>query len=186
MVWVGFCSTTKTLLMFISVSAKVDATNYQEQVLKDILKPLGTAYFGEDGFILQDGCAHVNSAKLRRVREELFRGFWGQDLWSSKLPDLNAMENSLCDSAGSILQRKISDRRYDSAASLKTGLTRVLNGICPNLCVRRQVPSPSSKVSKSEGQFWTSVVIVLLTSFALSTALNSLWRSCYNSSCKNL
>lgn len=150
MVWVGFCSTTKTLLIFISVSAKVDAANYQEQVLKDILKPLGTAYFGEDGFTHQDGCAPVNSVKSTRTREELFRGFWGQDLWSSKLPDLNAMENSLCDSAGSILQRKISDRRYDSAAPLKTGLTRVLNGICANLCARRQVSSPSSKVCRSQ------------------------------------
>ena len=131
MVWAGICSTGKTPLIFIERNVKINAASYQQRVLRDVLEPWAAEHFGPEGFTLQQDWAPAHSARSTiAVCEKLFPGFWGKDVWPPNSPDLNPMDYSVW----SILEQKISGRRYATVDALKMALTRAWDEITPEEC----------------------------------------------------
>lgn len=131
MVWAGICSTGKTPLVFIPRNVKINAIEYQQRILRDVLEPWAAQHFGVNGFTLQQDWAPAHSAKTTiAVCEDLFPGFWGKDIWPPNSPDLNPMDYSVW----SILKEKVSATRYATVDALKTALTHAWDEITVDMC----------------------------------------------------
>ncbi|XP_054708397.1 uncharacterized protein LOC129218207 [Uloborus diversus] len=126
MVWAAICATGKKPLVFIDRNVKINAASYQQRVLCDVLRPWATEHFGQDGFKLQQDWAPAHSARSTiAICEDLFPGFWGKDVWLPYSPELNPMDYP----EWSILEEKISGKRYATVNMLKTALSRTWNEI---------------------------------------------------------
>ncbi|CAK9821600.1 Transposable element Tc3 transposase [Anthophora retusa] len=131
MVWAGICATGKTPLVFIERNVKINATSYQQRILREVLQPWALKHFGEEGFTLQQDWAPAHSAQTTIATcEELFPGFWGKDVWPPNSPDLNPMDYSVW----SILEQKISGKRYNTVDTLKRALERSWDEITVEQC----------------------------------------------------
>lgn len=131
MVWAGICATGKTPLVFIPRNVKINAIEYQQRVLRDVLQPWATQHFGPDRFVLQQDWAPAHSANSTiAVCEKLFPGFWDKDVWPSNSPDLNPMDYSVW----SILDQKVSATRYATVDALKKVLSRAWDEITVEQC----------------------------------------------------
>jgi len=77
MVWGGICATGKTPLVFIERNVKINATVYQNDILRGVVHPWAREHFGENQFSLQQDWAPAHGAKTTiQLCEELFPGFW--------------------------------------------------------------------------------------------------------------
>ena len=131
MVWASICATGKTPLVFIDRNVKINATVYQQKVLKDVLEPWAANHFGQTGFTLQQDWAPAHGARSTlALCNQLFPGYWGKDIWPSNSPDLNPVDFSVW----SILEDKISDKRFHSVDSLKAALKRAWAEITVQQC----------------------------------------------------
>ncbi|RPA88534.1 hypothetical protein L873DRAFT_1631255, partial [Choiromyces venosus 120613-1] len=90
MAWSGFCSTTKSELVFIPRKAKMDSAIYVEAVMEPYLAPLWHQYCKEYGWaqVIEDGALeHQKYVRLYRQKNEL-----DAIQWPAQLPDLNLIE----------------------------------------------------------------------------------------------
>ena len=126
MVWAGVCATGKTPLIFIDRNVKINAQVYQQNVLKDVVEPWASNHFDQQGFTLQQDWAPAHGATSTiALCNQLFPGFCGKDVWPSNSPDLNPLDYSLW----SILEQKISNKRYTTVDGLKAVLKRAWDEI---------------------------------------------------------
>lgn len=126
MVWAGVCATGKTPLVFIDRNVKINAGVYQQTVLKDVVQPWASNHFGQAGFTLQQDWAPAHGAQSTiDLCTRLFPGFWDKTVWPSNSPDLNPLDFSIW----SILEQKISGKRYDTVEALKRVLKRAWDEI---------------------------------------------------------
>lgn len=125
------CTTGKTLLVFIQRNVKINAANYLQLVLHNVLEPWVMQHFGPDDL-------HFSKTELQRILpnpqlpsvKNCFLGFWGKDIWVLNLLDLNPMDYSVW----SILEQKVSATRYTTVKVLKTALMRAWDKIMVEQC----------------------------------------------------
>ena len=127
----GICATGKTPLVFLERSVKIKAENYQQLVLKDVLKPWATNHFGQAGFSLQQDWAPAHGAhSTLNLCKKLFPGFWDKTIWPSNSPDLNPFDYSVW----AILEDKISMKTYQTVDALKAALKRAWDEMTVQEC----------------------------------------------------
>jgi len=131
MVWAGICATGKTPIVFIDRNVKINAAYYQQQILRDAFHPWAKQHFEGNNFTLQQDWAPAHSAKSTiNVCNELFSGFWSKEIWPSNSPDLNPMDYSVW----SILEQKLSRKRYTTPEGLKAALIASWNEVTTEQC----------------------------------------------------
>ena len=131
MVWGGICSTGKTPLVFINRNVKINATVYQNEILRAVLHPWALKHFGENNFMLQQDWAPAHGAKTTiELCDELFPGYWGKDVWPSNSPDLNAMDYSVW----SLLGQRLPRIKFTTTEALKIALQRAWDQISEEEC----------------------------------------------------
>lgn len=126
MVWAGITADGKTPLVFVDKGVKINAAFYQDVILRGALDPWAREHFAGRQWTLQQDWAPAHGAKTTlALCERLFPSFWGKDIWPSNSPDLNPMDYAVW----SILERKVSAKRYDTVDALKRALTRAWDDI---------------------------------------------------------
>jgi hypothetical protein len=135
MVWAGICSTGKTRLVFVERNVKINAANYQTDILAKHLKPWATRHFGNRRWYYQQDWAPAHGAKttMEFCRTQLGRGTpWKKDMWPSASPDLNPLDYSVW----GILEQRLGTKRFKSVPQLKRALRQAWRTFTPEELAR--------------------------------------------------
>ncbi|XP_015430243.1 PREDICTED: uncharacterized protein LOC107186816 [Dufourea novaeangliae] len=114
----------KTPLVFVDKGLKINAITYQQRILRDVLYPCARQHFEKNKWILQQ------DQSTMRMCKELLSEVWDRTICRSNSPDLNTMDYSVW----SILERKISSKKYTTVEQLKSALERAWNQITTEEC----------------------------------------------------
>ena len=117
MVWAAVTSDgSKSPLVFIEVSVKVNTQVYIKILTKKVL-PQITESFGNPDIFTQDGAPSRTSILTQQWRKDHFSGF-GKNIWPPSNRDINQMGFSIWP----ILESDISAKSYSSVAASKNTL----------------------------------------------------------------
>lgn len=119
MVWLGVNWLGKADLCFVQQGVNVRATNYIEDVLEPIVKPLGSSLFKNKHWTFQEDSAPEHGAKV--IQRWLYNNvpdFISSQHWPSASPDLNPLDYDIW----SKLEILICSKPHTSVESLKKSL----------------------------------------------------------------
>jgi transposase len=121
MVWAAVTANGRSPLVFIDQGVKVNQEVYRQKVLIDGLIPWARKQFGTNHWTFQQDSAPSHKARLTQqfLRENVPQLISSQQ-WPPYSPDLNPMDFSIW----SILEAKVSTKKYESVETLKAALRR--------------------------------------------------------------
>ena len=121
MVWAAVTANGRSPLVFIDQGVKVNQQVYQQKVLNDVLIPWARKQFRTNTWTFQQDSAPSHKA---RSTQDFLRNhvpqFISSQQWPPYSPDLNPMDFSIW----SILEAKVSTKKYESVEALKSALSR--------------------------------------------------------------
>lgn len=121
MVWAAVTANGRSPLVFIDQGVKVNQEVYQQKVLNDALIPWARKQFGANRWTFQQDSAPSHKARLtQQFLHDHVPQFISSQQWPPYSPDLNPMDFSIW----SILEAKVSTKKYQSVETLKSALRR--------------------------------------------------------------
>lgn len=143
MVWAAVTEEGRSPLVFIDQGVKINQQLYRRKVLSRGLMPWARNQFGQNPWTFQQDSApsHKAIATQNYLRERVPRLISSQE-WPPYSPDLNPMDYSIW----SILEARVSSKKYQCVDSLKASLQREWAAI-PQQIVRSACTSFITRLS---------------------------------------
>lgn len=121
MVWAAVTSNGKSPLIFVEEGVKINATVYQNDILKSGLVPWSEKHFGNKPWIFQQDSAPAHRARTTQTwLKTHVPDFISPTEWPPCSPDINPLDFSVW----GILQSKVGSRPYTSVEALKASLVK--------------------------------------------------------------
>lgn len=126
MVWAAVTATGRSPLVFIDQGVKINQQIYRKNILNDALLPWARKQFGRNHWTFQQDSAPSHKARETQIfLQENVPSFISSQQWPPYSPDLNPMDFSIW----SILEAKVSTKKYVTVDALKIALRREWNKI---------------------------------------------------------
>jgi len=126
MVWAAVTADGRTPLVFIEHGVKVNQEIYRQKILNDALLPWARKHFGTNRWTFQQDSAPSHKARAtQQFLQNCVPRLISSKEWPPYSPDLNPMDFSIW----SILESKVSTKKYESVDALKSALVREWNKI---------------------------------------------------------